>query len=106
MLGQSLSKTHIIYESKDQIIMNNGKQYQILAETHFDKNSDSSISQQKEMLGHVLSLNRILVLKNDEESIKLVEWSNDNIKFYEYPKVLAFLIEEKQESNFDLQAND
>ncbi len=102
IFGQSLSKTHIIYESKDQIIMNNGKQYQILAETNFYDTADSSIKQHIKVLGHVLFLNRVLILKSDEEFIKIVEWSEDDVTFYEYPEVLDFKIEENQISSFAL----
>lgn len=104
--AQSLSKTHIIYESKDQIIMNNGKQYQILAKTDFYEVSDSSAKQHIEVLDYTLSLSRILVLKSNDEFIKLVEWSDEDVKFYEYPEVIDFKLEEDQIANYLLSTKD
>ncbi|MBP2831989.1 hypothetical protein J8281_07280 [Aquimarina sp. U1-2] len=89
--AQSLSKTHIIYESDDQVIMNNGKQYEILAATDVDKTLDTPTNQQHiTVSNYTLSLNRILILKNNDELIKVVEWSNENAKFYEYPEIVDF----------------
>ncbi len=102
--GQSLSKTHIIYESTDQIVMSNGKQYQVLSETDFHKVSNQSIKKQKKVLGHVLSLHRVLVIKSNAELIKLVEWSKDHLKFYEYHEVLDHNLEENQTSSAALPA--
>ncbi len=105
VFGQSLSKTHIIYESKNQIIMNDGKQYELVTQTRFEENVDKYVPQQRNILGHVLRLNRILEIKNDTKSMKLAEWSNEAVKFYEYSKNIHFARKENQESDFNLQAN-
>ncbi len=86
--GQSVSKIHIIYEYKDQIIMDNGKQFQILRETLFYEVSDTTIDKFIQIGDHVLSLNRILTIKSDnDEYLELIEWSTDDMKFYEYREI-------------------
>ncbi len=81
--AQSLSKTSIIYERKNQVVLNNGKQYEILANKPFYEVSDSTIQLYKEANGHVLRLNRVLILKNEQENIELIEWVKEEvIKLY------------------------
>ncbi len=101
--GQSVSKTHIIYEYKDQIIMDNGKQFQILTETPFYEVSDTTIDKFIQIGDHVLSLNRILTIKSDnDEYLELIEWSTDDMKFYEYREIGNFNPKESNISNSQL----
>ncbi|WP_034237770.1 hypothetical protein [Aquimarina atlantica] len=82
--AQSLSKTRIIYEHKDQIVMNNGKQYKILVDKPFYSVSDTTIKKYKQYANHhLLRLNRVLILSNDEEYIQLIEWVKEEMKLYE-----------------------
>ncbi|MEW7278471.1 hypothetical protein ABW636_07735 [Aquimarina sp. 2201CG1-2-11] len=82
--AQSLSKTHIIYERKDQVVLNDGKQYQIVLNQPFYEVSDNTIAPYKESNGHVLRLNRVLRLKDkDGIYIELIEWvKEEHIKLY------------------------
>ena len=79
-----VSKTHIIYERKDQVVLNDGKQYQIVLNQPFYEVSDNTIAPYKESNGHVLRLNRILRLKDkDGVYIELIEWvKEEHIKLY------------------------
>ncbi len=86
--AQSLSKTYIIYERKDQIVLNNGKQYQILYNKPFYEVSDNTIEPYREFNGHVLRLNRVLTLKGKNEYLELIEWVKEkNIKLYRRRKI-------------------
>ncbi len=81
--AQSLSKNNIIYERKDQIVLNNGKQYQILVEKPFYKVADTSIKKFVQVVNDLLRLNRVLILHNNDEYIELVEWIKGDIRLYQ-----------------------
>ncbi len=97
--AQALSKTHIIFESKDQIIMNNGKQYQKLVEKPYYEISDETIQKHKQVVHHVLKLNRILILRSDNEYTQVVEWLKENMRFYEYIEMADFNLEQNNISD-------
>ncbi|WP_109300677.1 hypothetical protein [Aquimarina sp. AU474] len=88
--AQSLSKTKVIYERKDQIVLNNGLQYQILAEKPFYEISDSSIKKHLTIADHVLMLNRILVIRRDNEYKELIEWVEKDTRFYDSRDITEF----------------
>ncbi len=88
--GQSLSKTSIIYEFEDQVIMNNGKHYQTLVEKPFFEISDTTIQRYIQLEDHVLRLNRVLVLKNESEYTELIEWVKDDFRFYKSRAIIDY----------------
>ncbi|MCK8520543.1 hypothetical protein M0D21_03125 [Aquimarina sp. D1M17] len=88
--AQSLSKTSIIYEHKDQVVMNNGRQYQILVTKPFYEVNDTSIQKYLDKGEHVLMLNRVLVLKNDDEYKEVIEWVKEGLKFYVSRDIINF----------------
>ena len=63
--GQSLSKTQILYESKGQIVMNNGKQYEILSEKAFYEVSDASIEPHKQVADDLITIKSCIDFKNE-----------------------------------------
>ncbi|WP_282078989.1 hypothetical protein [Aquimarina algiphila] len=81
--AQSISKTNIIYERKDQIVLNNGKQYQILVDKPFYQVTDTNIQKYKQVVNDLLRLNRVLILRNNDEYVELVEWVKEDIKLYQ-----------------------
>lgn len=86
--SQSLSKLCIIYEHKDQIVLSNGKQYQIVLDKPFYEVTDKTIKPFKESNEHVLRLNRVLTLRNKLESLELIEWvKGNNITLYRSRKL-------------------
>lgn len=88
--AQSLSKTSIIYERKDQVVMNNGRQYQVLVTKPFYEINDTSIQKYLDKDEHVLMLNRVLVLKNDDEYKEVIEWVKESLKFYVSRDIINF----------------
>ncbi|WP_062055329.1 hypothetical protein [Aquimarina longa] len=88
--AQSLSKTQIIYERKDQIVLNNGKQYKIIDNKPFYLVSDTTIKAHKQFKDHLLRLNRVLILSNDDNYIKLIEWVKEDMKLYESREFVKF----------------
>jgi len=99
-VAQSLSQTRIVYESQDEIVMNNGDQYDILATTDFQKDAEKPAKSGLQIFDHTLTLNRVLVIKNNQNFKKLVEWSKGTVRFYEYREALDFKLEENELSNF------
>ena len=81
--GQILTKERIIYEYKDQLVMNDGAHYKILVSRPFYQITDTTIPQHKEFQDHVLRLNRVLILRSDEKYAQLIEWVKENFKYYE-----------------------
>ncbi|WP_103068511.1 hypothetical protein [Aquimarina sediminis] len=81
--SQSLSKTNIIYERKDQIVLNDGRQYEILVNKPFYLVSDTSIKKYKQVSDHVFRLNRVLILRGDNKYTELIEWVKEDMKLYE-----------------------
>ncbi|GAA4278911.1 hypothetical protein [Aquimarina mytili] len=104
--GQSLSKTSIIYEAKQQVVMNNGKSYQILIEKPFYEIADTTIQRHKQIGDDLLRLNRILILKNNNEHIKLIEWSKERIRFYQSKEIIDFDFEMKNFSGANMITKD
>lgn len=82
--SQILTKERIIYEYKDQLVMNDGISYKILTNKPFYEVSDLSIPQHKTIKDHVLRLNRVLVLRSDLKYAQLIEWIKDNMRYYEF----------------------
>jgi len=82
--GQTLSKTSILYENKNQIVLNNGKNYEKLIETPFYEVKDKSIKNYIEIEDHLFRLNRVFVLKTNNENIQLIEWVKEKMSFYKY----------------------
>ena len=82
--SQILTKERIIYEYKDQLVMNDGAHYKILVSRPFYEISDTSIPQHKILTDHVLRLNRVLVLRSDEKYAQLIEWIKDSMRYYEF----------------------
>lgn len=81
--GQILTKERIIYEYKDQLVMNDGVHYKILVSRPFYQITDTTIPQLKEFQDHVLRLNRVLILRSDEKYAQLIEWVKEKMKYYE-----------------------
>jgi len=98
--SQSLSNIRIIFESENQVITNNGFQYDVLSKTSFNTNPDEISKQGLKIFNHNLHLNRILVIKKGQKFQKLVEWSDGPVKFYEFREAMDFKIEENQISYF------
>lgn len=92
--AQSLSKTQILYERKDQIVMNDGRQYQVLVNKPFYAVSDAKIERYKQVADHVFRLNRVLILRNDDTYIELIEWVKENMKLYQTRQPVDFDINE------------
>ncbi|MDY8136261.1 hypothetical protein [Aquimarina sp. 2201CG5-10] len=84
--GQCLSKVQIIYEYKDIIVLNNGKQYQVTGQIPFYEIKDTSILRFRKVDGNIMSLNRILKIQNDKdkEYRELIEWTKDKVTFYQF----------------------
>lgn len=82
--AQNLSREHIIYEHKDQVVMNNGQQYKVVSNKFFYEINDQTIFQYKRVFDHVLRLNRVLILQSKTEQVQLIEWIKNDVKFYEY----------------------
>ncbi len=97
--GQSLSKTSIIYESKGQIVMNNGKQYELIEEKPFYEVNDYTIKKHLQVNDDLLRLNRVLILKNDNKMVTLVEWLKEDFRYYEYRKTNALKNNNRNISN-------
>ncbi|WP_108867334.1 hypothetical protein [Aquimarina aquimarini] len=96
---QSLSKTRIIYERKDQIVMNNGKQYKILVNKPFYLVSDTSIKKHKQFTDHVLRLNRVLIIQSDNEYKQLIEWVKEDMTLYESRELSDIYLKENNLSD-------
>ncbi len=80
---QSLSKTEIIYEYKSKVILNNGEQYSIQLDKPYYDVSDPTIELFMQSDEHLLRLNRVLTLTNEDNHIELIEWvKGTTIKFY------------------------
>ncbi len=88
--GQVLSKTNIIYESKKTVVMNNGKEYQIVKETPLYAVSDTTIPLRYKFRDNILILNRVLLVKEDNKSKELIEWTKGKMLFYELREVKAY----------------
>ncbi len=82
--AQTLSKTSILYESKNQVVLNNGKKYTKLVETPFYEIKDTAIKKHIQVADHLLRLNRIFILKTGSEYVELIEWVKEKMSFYEY----------------------
>lgn len=86
--AQSLSKTYIIYEHKDLIVLNDGKQYQIVHDKPFYEVYDTTIQPYIESSGHLLRLNRVITLKSKNKYLELIEWVKEsNLKLYKSRKL-------------------
>ncbi|MFC5045360.1 hypothetical protein ACFSTE_17625 [Aquimarina hainanensis] len=100
--GQTLSETHIIYGYKNIIIMDNGQKFTIVNETPFYEVHDNSIPQLYELQDHVLRLNRVIVMRDDEGTYKkLIEWVKHQMTFYELRKIDSSLYKENKITNLD-----
>ncbi|GGX26930.1 hypothetical protein [Aquimarina muelleri] len=88
--AQTLSKTRILYERKNKIVMNDGKHYEIIVNKPFYSVSDSTIQKHKQITDHVFRLNRVLILKNENTYIELIEWVKENMKIYQSRKPINY----------------
>ncbi len=88
--AQSLSKTSVLYERKDQIVLNDGLQYRILGEKPFYQITDSSIQKYLTVSDDVLMLNRILVIRRGNQFIELIEWIKEDLRFYDSRDIINF----------------
>ena len=104
--GQSLSKTHVIYESKDQIVLNNGLQYKILVDKPFFEVTDPTVEKNIQVVEHTLRLNRVLILQSDNEYKELIEWTKGNMKFYESRELVRFNLEGNNISDSQLSTKE
>ncbi len=104
--AQSLSKTSIIFEAKQQVVLNNGKPYQILIEKPFYEISDTTIQRHKQVGDNLLRLNRVLILKNENEHIKLIEWLKEGIRFYQSKEIIDYDFEIKKFSDSNRLSKD
>ncbi|WP_378187967.1 hypothetical protein ACE939_06080 [Aquimarina sp. W85] len=82
--AQCLSETQVIYQYKDQLILNDGLTYKVLDEKQFYQVSDPSIAQHQEVGDLVLRLNRVLIIWSDELGKKkqLIEWVRPSQTYY------------------------
>ncbi|TYP75178.1 hypothetical protein [Aquimarina intermedia] len=82
--AQCLSDTKVIYEYRDQIILNDGLAYKVVEEKHFYQISDPSIAQHQEVGDLVLRLNRVLILWSEEldKTKRLIEWVRPSQTYY------------------------
>ncbi|TPN89093.1 hypothetical protein [Aquimarina algicola] len=96
--AQSASRTHVIYESKDQIVINNGESYQIVDQKPFFEVHDATIRQYKNFKNYTLRLNRVVIVKNQKNDLQkqLVEWQQDNFKYYELRDIATSDSEKKK----------
>ncbi|WP_159025662.1 hypothetical protein [Aquimarina sp. Aq78] len=85
--AQCLSKVQLIFEDTDLIVMNNGEQYKISTIKPFYRVNDPSIPKYISAKNQVLRINRVLLLKNNEDYRRLVEWTERGYKYYEYRDV-------------------
>ncbi|WP_025739859.1 hypothetical protein [Aquimarina pacifica] len=85
--AQSDSDIKIIYEYKDQIILNNGKTYKVLSDKPFYAVYDNSIQVYQEIDEHILRLNRVLILDSDNTKVKLIEWVKKEMRMYKLSEV-------------------
>ncbi len=82
--AQSDSEIEIIYEYKNQMILNDGKTYKVLSNKPFYAVYDNSIQVYQEVDEHILRLNRVLLLSyDDDKKIKLIEWVKKEMRLYE-----------------------
>ncbi|MDH7446539.1 hypothetical protein [Aquimarina sp. 2201CG14-23] len=82
--GQVLSKTNIIFESKDSIVMNDGKKYKIIKETPLYAVADTTIKLRYSFKDKTLILNRVLLIKEKDKPKQLIEWVKGKMIYYEY----------------------
>jgi len=80
--GQVLSETSIIFESKKSIILNNGSEYTLIKETPLESVMDLTIPIMHLEEERTLVLNRVLLIKKEEQEQELIEWITRIIKFY------------------------
>lgn len=89
-MGKFLSKTNIIYESKKTVVLNNGKEYQIIKETPLYAVSDTTIPLRYKIKDKILILNRVILVKKADTSKELIEWTKGKMLFYELREVNAY----------------
>ena len=88
--AQSLSKTDIIYERKDQVVLNTGKSYQIVNEKAFYEVTDISIKRFITVQNDDLMLNRVLVIRGGDEYIEIIEWTKNTLRYYESRNIIKY----------------
>lgn len=81
--GQVLSKTNIIFESNKTVVLNNGKEYEILKLTPLYAVSDTSIPLRHTVKDKTLILNRVLLIKEKDEPKELIEYIKGKMFYYE-----------------------
>lgn len=100
--AQKATKTQIIYEAKDVLVLNNGGRYEIILEQPFYHVNDPEIVHYKELDNQVtLKLNRILILRNKKGFKKLVEWSGNTIKYHELSHISGSQVKERFQNDLE-----
>lgn len=82
--AQCLSKVQLIFEDTNLAIMNNGEKYEVSSVKPFYRINDPSISRYISVKDKVLRVNRVLLLKKNKSTKRLVEWTKENHSYYEY----------------------
>ncbi|RZS90643.1 hypothetical protein [Aquimarina brevivitae] len=81
--SQILSEDKVLYEHKNQIVLQDGRPYEILTNKPFYDINDPTIPQHKMLTDHVLRLNRVLVLRSEGKYAELIEYIKEDFKYYE-----------------------
>ena len=81
--AQTSSKAEILYKSKDIIVLNDGVKYKVVIERPYYYVNDAAVQQYKQVGEKVLQLNRVLILKNEKDHKRLIEWLDEGKKVYE-----------------------
>lgn len=87
--AQCLSETKVIYEYRDQLILNDGLTYKVLEEKQFYQISDPSIAQHQQVGDLTLRLNRVLIIWSEEldKTKQLIEWVRPSQTYYHSSEV-------------------
>ena len=83
--GQCLSENNIVFENDRLVNLNNGAQFEKIAEKDANSlTSTSSVNKYKEIGDIKLILNRVIILKNANGYKEMIEYVNGIFSFYEY----------------------
>ncbi|WP_298539669.1 hypothetical protein [uncultured Aquimarina sp.] len=93
--GQCLSKIQVIYESAGLVVMNNGKEYQIVIQKPHNKVNDPSITKYNKIGDITLTFNRLILIKGNSELTELIEWKKDSHTYYETREILSINLKKK-----------
>jgi len=89
--GQTISKTKIIYQHENDIILNDGHAYEIVKESYpFELNQNHSADNfNLQIDNHKLYINKVILLKNKNKNkyVELIEWTKGEMIFYQKRRV-------------------